>query len=124
MVSLHVVLYMPMGCLSWLQQSVVGSEGPAGGLADGGEVGQRGSAAPVDGAVGVVSSADGDEFGDGEKRFSLEYRFLVEDRTHVEEMFGLLLDGVAAHCEVVVELVAPCVHTTLDAVTATDKSSQ
>jgi hypothetical protein len=121
---LHVVLYMPMGCLSWLQQSVVGSEGPAGGLADGGEVGQRGSAAPVDGAVGVVSSADGDEFGDGEKRFSLEYRFLVEDRTHVEEMFGLLLDGVAAHCEVVVELVAPCVHTTLDAVTATDKSSQ
>lgn len=53
-----------MGCLSWLQESVVGSEGPAGGLVDGGEVGQRGSAAPVDGAVGAVSGAGGDEFGD------------------------------------------------------------
>jgi hypothetical protein len=35
-------------------------------------------------------------------------------------MFGLLLDGVAARCELVVELVAPHVQTALDAVTATN----
>jgi hypothetical protein len=50
--------------LSWLQQKVVGSEGPAGGLADGGEVGQRRSAASVDGGVEAVFGASGDEFGD------------------------------------------------------------
>jgi hypothetical protein len=34
-----VARHLRIGCLSWLQQSVVGSEGrPAGGLADGGEL--------------------------------------------------------------------------------------